>query len=214
MLIRDERPDDSLIISQIHYVAFKNHPVHPPGSEPVEHHIVERLRACGHLTLSLVAETGGEGGEVAGHIALSPAVVGQERTGWFLLGPVGLLPRFQGQGIGSALVREALLRMRAMGAAGVVLVGDPGFYARFGFANVPGQYVLAACLGGTAPQGGVAAHEAFGVPDAKRPRLPAAGSPGPGSPARRSGHRLWSRHRQRNTLCCVCLWTFSPPPDG
>jgi putative acetyltransferase len=62
--------------------------------------------------------------------------------------------------------------MRDMGATGIVLVGDPGFYARFGFVNVPGlaypdvpdQYVLAACFADTAPQGGIAAHEAFGVP--------------------------------------------------
>jgi putative acetyltransferase len=168
MHIRDERPDDASTISQIHYAAFKDHPVHPPGSEPVEHLIVERLQACGDLTLSLVAE---EGGKVTGHIAISPAVVGEDKTGWYLLGPVGVLPSLQGKGIGSALVSEALSRMRAMGAAGVVLVGDPSFYTRFGFANVPGlgypgvpdQYVLAACLGGRAPKGDIAAHEAFSM---------------------------------------------------
>jgi len=166
MLIRDERPDDVPSISRIHYAAFKGHPVHPPGSEPVEHHIVERLRACGHLTLSLMAE---EGGEAVGHMAISPAVVGEERGGWFLLGPVGVMPGLQGRGIGSALVREALGRLRAMGAAGVVLVGDPGFYARFGFVNLPGltypgvpdQYVLAASLAGTAPKGDIVTHNAF-----------------------------------------------------
>lgn len=173
MLIRDERPEDVLRISQIHYAAFKGHPVHPPGSEPVEHRIVESLRASGALTLSLLAEVDGE---TVGHIALSPAVVGDETVGWYLLGPVGVLPRLQGQGLGSALVRESLRRIRSMGdmsALGVVLVGDPGFYTRFGFANVPGliypgvpeQYVLAACFGGKAPQGEIVAHEAFGMTD-------------------------------------------------
>jgi len=170
MLIRDERPEDASRISQIHYAAFKGHPVHPPGSEPVEHRIVERLRECGALTFSRLAEVGGE---VVAHIALSPAVVGDETVGWFLLGPVGVLPRLQGQGVGSELVRESLRHMRDMGAIGVVLVGDPGFYARFGFANVPGlvypgvpdQYVLAASFGGKAPQGEIIAHEAFGMTD-------------------------------------------------
>jgi putative acetyltransferase len=168
MLIRDERPEDVSRISQIQYAAFKGHPVHPPGSEPVEHLIVERLRASDALTLSLLAEVGGD---VVGHIALSPAVVGDDPDGWFLLGPVGVLPHLQGQGIGSALVREALRHMRDIGATGVVLVGDPGFYTRFGFANVagliyrgvPDQYVLGACFGGKALQGEILAHEAFGM---------------------------------------------------
>jgi putative acetyltransferase len=171
MLIRDERPDDVECISQIHYAAFKDHPMHPPGTEPVEHRIVERLRASGDLALSLLAEAGGE---AAGHVALSPAVVGEERSGWFLLGPVGVLPRLHGQGIGSALVRESLRRLRGTGAAGIVLVGDPGFYTRLGFGTVPGlvyrgvpdQYVLAACLGDHVPQGEILAHEAFGAPGA------------------------------------------------
>lgn len=168
MSIRDERPDDVLRIAQIQYAAFKGHPAHAPGAEPCEHHIVERLRACQALALSLLAEVGGE---AVGHIALSSAVVGEARAGWFLLGPVGVLPRLQGRGIGSALVREALGRGRGMGAAGIVLVGDPGFYARFGFGNVPGlvypgvpdRYVLAACFGDEAPCGDILAHEAFDV---------------------------------------------------
>ncbi|MBI4958342.1 MAG: N-acetyltransferase [Desulfovibrio sp.] len=168
MHIRDEQPDDFSTISKIHYAAFKDHPVHPSGSEPVEHIIVDRLRASDCLTLSLVAE---EGGEVVGHIAISPAVVGEDKTGWYLLGPVGVKPGLQGKGFGSALVSEALSRMRALGAAGVVLVGDPGFYTRFGFENVkglgypgvPDQYVLAAIFGGAAPKGDITAHEAFSI---------------------------------------------------
>ncbi|WP_027191407.1 GNAT family N-acetyltransferase [Fundidesulfovibrio putealis] len=168
MLIRDERPEDVSRISQIHYAAFKGHPVHPPGSEPVEHRIVASLRASGSLTLSLLAEVEGE---AVGHIALSPAVVGGDSDGWFLLGPVGVLPGLQGRGIGSGLVRESLRQMRDMGAVGVVLVGDPGFYTRFGFVSVPGliypgvpdQYVLAARFADTTPNGDIVAHKAFNI---------------------------------------------------
>ncbi len=176
MLIRDERPDDASRITQIQYAAFTNHPLNPPGAEPVEHRIVEGLRASGALTLSLLAEIDGQTirqtvGQAVGHVALSPAVVGQEKRGWHLLGPIGVLPRFQGRGTGSALVHEALRRMRALGAKGVVLVGDPGFYARFGFEavqglaypGVPDQFVLAVRLGDTVPQGEILAHRAFAL---------------------------------------------------
>jgi len=171
MVIRDERSEDASRIALIHYAAFKNHPVHPPGAEPVEHLIVDGLRADGALTLSLLAETGGQ---AAGHIALSPATVGAARHGWHLLGPVGVLPGQQGRGIGSALIRAALERLRAMDALGVVLVGEPGYYVRFGFASVPGlaypgvpdQYVLALAFGPARPQGAITAHKAFGAPQA------------------------------------------------
>ncbi|MFP5240379.1 MAG: GNAT family N-acetyltransferase [Acidobacteriota bacterium] len=168
MQIRKEQHGDDPRITQIQYAAFKGHPMHPPGTGPFEHHIVEKLRADGALTLSLLAELDGQ---AVGHIALSPAAVGQDEEGWFLLGPVGVLPEHQGRGVGSALVKEALARMRGAGARGVVLVGDPGFYGRFGFASlpgleypgVPGQYVLAVMFGGEAPQGAIAAHKAFDV---------------------------------------------------
>lgn len=188
--IRPEETWDCEAVSRIEYAAFLNHPAHPPGAEPTEHRIVERLRAAGDLALSLVAEDdpGGGAGNAArseagggaghgsggaglvGHLALSPASVGEEQEGWYLLGPVGVLPERQGQGIGSALVREALRVLSAAGARGVVLVGDPAYYARFGFRTcdrleypgVPGQYVLALTLRGGDPAGAIAAHPAFG----------------------------------------------------
>ncbi|MBU1001676.1 MAG: N-acetyltransferase [Proteobacteria bacterium] len=83
--------------------------------------------------------------------------------------PVGVLPSQQGKGIGSALIREALAQLRSSGAAGVVLVGDPGFYKRFGFKNldalswghVPAEYVLALPFKGEAPAGEINPHRAF-----------------------------------------------------
>lgn len=167
MRIREEEINDRAIISRVHHAAFLNHPQHKPGAEPTEHLIVERLREAGALSLSLVYE---ENGEVIGHIAFSPVIIGETRQGWLLLGPVGVLPRWQRKGTGSALVREALSRLRTRGAAGVVLVGDPGFYGRFGFTamqgpiwpGVPEEYVLALSFVKGAPAGTIGCHTAFG----------------------------------------------------
>jgi putative acetyltransferase len=41
-------------------------------------------------------------------------------------------------GVGSALVRAGLAQLAGIGAAGAVLVGDPAYYGRFGFAARPG----------------------------------------------------------------------------
>jgi putative acetyltransferase len=48
------------------------------------------------------------------------------------------VPGRQKTGIGTALIREALQKMRKKGALGIVLVGDPAFYNGFGFTAVPG----------------------------------------------------------------------------
>ncbi len=166
MHIRNERAEDTDIITNIHQQAFKNHPQHAPGSEPCEHRIVELLRSANALSLSQVAEVNGN---PVGHIALSPARVGKDIDGWFLLGPIGVLPHYQKQGIGSALMRETIHTMREQNAKGIVLVGDPGFYGYFGFHSlsgleypgVPNEYVLALQLGKDAPSGTIAANKAF-----------------------------------------------------
>lgn len=166
MYIRLETDSDVGAIREIEYAAFRNHPQHAPGVEPTEHLIVDALRGSGRLSLSLVAECRGE---AAGHLALSPASVGRDGKGWYMLGPVGVSPDRQGRGIGSALVREALDIMRNRGTHGVLLVGNPSFYRRFGFRarpglvmeGVPQEYVLAVSLDGREPEGAIGADPAF-----------------------------------------------------
>ncbi|XXJ19815.1 GNAT family N-acetyltransferase [Desulfovibrio caledoniensis] len=166
MHIRLETVGDIAAIREVEYAAFRNHPQHAPGAEPTEHLIVDALRGSGRLSLSLVA---GYRGEVAGHVALSPASVGRDGTGWYMLGPVGVSPDRQGRGVGSALVREALDIMRNRSVYGVVLVGDPAFYGRFGFRGRPGlimegvpqEYVLAVSFDGREPQGAICSDPAF-----------------------------------------------------
>ncbi len=51
-----------------------------------------------------------------------------------LLGPIAVAPQFQGQGVGDRLIRHGLLAARRLGWTMVVLVGDEGYYRRFGFA--------------------------------------------------------------------------------
>ncbi|WP_338666992.1 GNAT family N-acetyltransferase [Pseudodesulfovibrio methanolicus] len=166
MHIRLGTDNDVAAIRAVEHAAFRNHPQHAPGAEPTEHLIVDALRSASRLSLSLVAE---DRGEVTGHVALSPAVVGEDGQGWYMLGPVGVSPGRQGRGIGSALVREALRIIRDQGARGVVLVGDPAYYGRFGFRawpglimdGVPQENVLAVSLDGREPEGGVRADPAF-----------------------------------------------------
>jgi putative acetyltransferase len=164
MLIRPERASDIEAIRRVNIEAFADHPV----SRQTEHLIVEALRADGALAVSLVADVDDE---VVGHIALSPAPVGEVTDGWLLVGPVAVLPRLQRRGIGSRLVEAGLAAARKAGALGCVLVGDPAYYGRFGFAacrsavyeGVPGEYLLGLSFAGDEPVGAVTAHAAFSI---------------------------------------------------
>lgn len=164
LLIRPESGGDISGIREVNIEAFADHPV----SRQTEHLIVDALRTAGAMELSLVAV---EEGRVLGHVAFSRAVVGDAESGWYLLGPIAVLPSRQGQGIGSALVEAGLSEIRSHGAVGCVLVGDPGYYGRFGFATfsdleyegVPHEYVLGLQFADDAPSGCIRAHDAFMV---------------------------------------------------
>ena len=128
--IRPERAGDQSAIHNVVAAAFAGLP-HSDGSEPG---VVDRLRADGDLTISLVAE---DGGEVIGHVAFSPVAISDGSEGWFGLGPVAVAPERQREGIGAALIDRGLALLHERGAVGCVVLGDPAYYARFGFAHDP-----------------------------------------------------------------------------
>jgi len=164
VLIRPEKDVDLPAIRNIHIAAFANHLY----SHQTEHLIVDALREAGALNVSLVAEIDGD---VVGHVAFSPALIEGRDCDWYVLGPVGVLPEFQRRGIGRRLIEGGVEALGARGAEGCVLVGNPLFYRRFGFRNIP-ELVLEGvpaenfmCLPMTdkIPRGIVTHHSAFGV---------------------------------------------------
>jgi len=88
---------------------------------------------------------------------------------WYGLGPVSVHPDLQGRGIGKALVREGLARLRNLHAKGCCLVGHPQYYRQFGFENavglrhegVPDEFFFVLAFDGPMPQGQVSFHKAF-----------------------------------------------------
>jgi len=94
VIIRNETASDVVVFTHVTVAAFMTLKI----SNPTEHYIVHALLDAGALALSLVAEMDGE---VVGHVAFSPVSTSDCTTGWYCLGPVSVLPLFQGQGIGS-----------------------------------------------------------------------------------------------------------------
>jgi len=162
IVIRSETAADVSAITEVTVAAFKTLEI----SNHTEQFIIAALRAAGALTLSLVAEVEGR---VIGHIAFSPVTISDGTLNWYGLGPVSVLPAYQRQGVGKALIREGLARLKAMNAQGCCLVGHPDYYRKFGFINMPGlvlegvpqEVFFALSFGGHTPQGTVAFHEGF-----------------------------------------------------
>ena len=122
MIIRDERPVDVDSIRAVNLTAFET---------STEADLVDALRRRATPLISLVAE---DGANVVGHILFSPVTLASE-PGLTLMGlaPMAVVPSRQRQGVGSSLVREGLDRCRQVNAAGVVVLGHPEYYPRFGF---------------------------------------------------------------------------------
>jgi len=133
MLIRRELPTDADAIRAVHLAAFAKPATEdaPARQGALEAGLVDALRADGDLVpeCCLVAEVDGV---VAGHVAVSRATVDGE-PGVVALGPIGVLPEVQRSGVGSALMHAALAAADALGERGVVLLGHPTYYPRFGF---------------------------------------------------------------------------------
>lgn len=141
-----------------------------PFSVGDEARVIDALRAAGALTISLVAVSAD--GEVVGHVAFSPVRIDGRASDWYGLGPVSVVPELQRCGVGSALTTHGLDRLSALKADGCVLLGDPNYYARFGFVSdpaltyqgKPNRYFQRLVLRPPAPAGDVSFHPAFDPP--------------------------------------------------
>ncbi len=162
MLIREEQPGDEDAIRSVTERAFVGMS-YSDGSEP---RIIDALRKSDELTLSLVALLDER---IVGQVTFSPVTIDGEHKDWFGLGPIAVEQGHQRTGIGSALIHQGLAEMRAAGAQGIVLVGDPDYYGRFGFIGdagirypgVESPYVQRLTLVGEDPQGTVRYCDSF-----------------------------------------------------
>jgi len=162
MIIRSETPADIEEIAKVTLAAFESHHI----SQHTEQFIIAALRAAKALTLSIVADADGR---IVGHIAFSPVTIADGSPNWYGLGPLSVLPELQRQGIGKALVHEGLSLLKGLGGEGCALVGDPNYYRRFGFRNIPDmvfegipqEFFVVLPFRERVPRGVVTFHEAF-----------------------------------------------------
>jgi putative acetyltransferase len=158
-MIRYARSSDHAAIATLVEAAF---------GRADEARLVDALRAGGDAMFELVAE---EDGAVAGHILFSRLYADRDEL-IAALAPVAVRPDRQGAGLGSALVRAGLESAREFGAWGVLVLGDPAYYGRFGFTAEAATQVAA-------PYKGLAAFQALALEDGVFDRPLLVGYPDP-----------------------------------
>jgi len=122
--VRPEPPQDTAAVREVHRAAF---------GQDAEARLVDQLRAHGEALVSLVVELDGA---VVGHILFSPvSLEGETLCHGVGLAPVAVLPAFQRQGMGTRLIEAGLAVCREADFQYVVVLGEPHYYGRFGFAK-------------------------------------------------------------------------------
>jgi putative acetyltransferase len=121
-VIRYARPADHPAIAQLVTDAF---------GRDVEARLVDLLRANGDVLFELVSLTDEA---IDGHVLFSRMWADREGL-YAALGPLAVRPDLQRTGVGSALMHAALQVAREFGVHGVILLGHPAYYPRFGFST-------------------------------------------------------------------------------
>ena len=125
MSIRPATPRDRDAIRLVEQNAF---------GQQAEAGLVDALIAADDAIVELVAE---EDGQIIGHVLFSRLFVqeGGREFPAVALAPLAVDPSFHGTGIGGALIREGHIRLKAAGETLSIVLGDPAYYGRFGYAH-------------------------------------------------------------------------------
>ncbi len=136
IIVRQEEERDYRKVEEITRAAF-NYPERILRGKigcPYEHWMVHELRhRDGIIELSLIAQL--ENGTIVGHIICSKAVVKKDDYMLPVLnfGPLSVLPEYQRQGIGQALIRTMIEKAQELGYGAILFFGRPEYYPQFGF---------------------------------------------------------------------------------
>lgn len=126
MIIREEKPQDYPAVDALIRSAF----AHAAHSDGPEQDLVAALRDSDAFLppLSLLAE---EAGMVIGYILFTKVNIGDGVA--LALAPLAVLPAFQMQGVGKALVREGHRCAANLGYGLSVVLGSETYYPQFGY---------------------------------------------------------------------------------
>lgn len=133
MVVRGQKAEDYEAIRHVYAEAFRApgfRPPQDPGTVPSEVDLFEALWAADDVLTEFSFTAVNDRG-VVGHVTASKATVATDSV--VAVGPIGVLPEHQGEGIGSALMNALLAAADLARVPLIVVLGSPQYYSRFGF---------------------------------------------------------------------------------
>ena len=148
--IRKETPEDYYAVEELTREAFWRGFWGEGQTICEEHLLVHKLRKTEAFVpeLSLVAEMDDK---IVGHIIYSRSKVvddsGNEHE-ILTFGPISTHPKYQGKGIGQALMKHSFKEAARLGFRAVIIFGYPDYYPRVGF-RLAGEFGITTAEGNT-----------------------------------------------------------------
>ena len=131
IILKNEGEKDYQIVENLTREAFWN--LYCPGC--TEHYLVHKMRLHPDFIkeLNIVAQVNGI---IVGNIMYTQAWLNNERgqqLDIITFGPISVLPAYQRNGVGSALIQYTKELARTQGRHAIVILGDPHNYCKHGF---------------------------------------------------------------------------------
>ncbi len=123
--IAHERPQDAADIEHLHEISFG-----PGRFARTAFRLREGIPFIDELGFVALID-----GRMIGSVRFSPIWIGDHPG--LLLGPLAVLPQYNGKGVGKALVRTGMAAAEARAEIAALLVGDLPYYGPLGFHRVP-----------------------------------------------------------------------------
>ncbi len=129
--LRLEQPEDYRIVEELTREAFWG--LDSPGCD--EHWLVHKLRISPAFVpdLDYVAEVDGK---IIGNVMYTLGkIIAETGRQYEVLdfSPLSVLPEYQNQGVGKALLNHTVAEAKRMGYRAILFFGEPDYYPRFGF---------------------------------------------------------------------------------
>ncbi|MEO1190253.1 MAG: N-acetyltransferase [Pseudomonadota bacterium] len=121
--VREVEPADQAALEAFYPLAFPDEDL-----VPLLRALLDERQDC----FSLVPVAAGE---PVGHVAFTRCRLSTVEAPVALLGPLAVTPRFQRRGLGSALTQAGFEKLADEAVVAVLVLGDPGYYGRFGFSS-------------------------------------------------------------------------------
>lgn len=128
-MIEPERPEHSAVVEALVAKVFG-----PGRFAKSAYRLREGVDPVAELSFIAV-----ENGNLRGSVRFWPILVGEQPV--LLLGPLAVESDQRGRGKGIALMQRGIDEARRLGHRAIILVGDPPYYARVGFAPLPNSSV-------------------------------------------------------------------------